>query len=115
MTYHGEEFFEAVDQISTDNLHMVEIELHADIGFANLIDDRGCMLDVVEKIVWPVTPIDRLDQQCDFSGGSQIGGMCQVVDEYTVGGGALLGGDPAGEAMNRAGAHCARIVERACE
>ena len=57
--------FEAADEIAAEDLHVVEIELDAQIRRADLADDVGGMLDAIEEIAWPVARIERLDQQRD--------------------------------------------------
>ncbi len=51
MPDHRQIFLQPVDQIAADDLHMIEIELHAQVGLADLGDDIGGMLDLVEKII----------------------------------------------------------------
>src|SRR6516225_9985760 len=109
---HGEVFLETVDQIAAHDLHMIEIELHADIGLRGVFDDGSSMLDVIEKIVRPVPTVDRLDQQLNFFGGSKIGGVHQIFEENAIGGRTLFGGNLAGKTMDRARAGCGRGGER---
>src|SRR6185295_15625386 len=111
----GKESLEAVDQIAADDLYVIEIELHADIGLRGFFNDGSSVLDVIEKIVRSVPTVDRLDQQLDFLCGSKIGGVHQIVEKDAIGGRTLLGRNLAGETMDRGRADCARIVERTRE
>src|SRR5262245_49016687 len=111
----GQEFFETVHQISTNDLNVIEIKLHADVFFPNLGNNVGCMFDMVEKIVWSVATVDRLDQQCNFLSGGKFGCLCQIIDEYAISGRTLLGRNLAGETMNGARTNCTRILERTAE
>src|SRR5262245_31874465 len=42
----GQEFLETVDQISANDLNVIEIELHSNVWFPNFADNVGCMLDM---------------------------------------------------------------------
>ena len=74
MADDGHEFLQPADDVAADDLHVIEIELHADVRLAGLGDDVGGVLDAVEEIIRPVDGVDRLDQQVDILGGGEIGG-----------------------------------------
>src|SRR5262249_49421680 len=60
-----QEFFETMDQVAADNLHVIKIELHADIRLADLCNYVRRVLDMVEKVVWPVPTVNRFNEQSD--------------------------------------------------
>src|SRR6185437_494310 len=62
---HREVVLEPVQQVTAHDLHVIEIELHAQVGPSHLGDDIGGVLDVIEEVVRPVARIDRLDQKRD--------------------------------------------------
>src|SRR6185295_5905864 len=105
----GKESLEAVDQIAADDLYVIEIELHADIGLRGFFNDGSGVLDMIEKIVGPVPTVDRLDQQLDFLCGSKIGGVHQIVEKDAIGGRTLLGRNLAGE-VERTREHCLPLL-----
>src|ERR1700719_3578035 len=53
-----EEFFESLEQIAGDDLHVIEIELNAHVGRNDFGDDIGGVLDTAEEIARPVARID---------------------------------------------------------
>ena len=53
---------ETADEIAGHDLHMIEIELDAQVRRADLAHDVGGMLDAAEEIVGPVARVERLDQ-----------------------------------------------------
>src|SRR5262245_3630876 len=85
MTDHRQELFQAPGQIAPDNLHMIEIELHADIWLSDFCNHVGRVLDVIEKIIRPVARVNRLDQQRDVFCCRKVGRARKVVDEYAIG------------------------------
>src|SRR5262245_30282735 len=112
---YRKEFLETTDQVAADNLHVIEIELHADIWLAGLCDNICRVFHMIEKIIWPVATVYRLDEQTDVPRRRTVGGDGKVFNKYPVGRRALLRRDLARETMNRAGANLARIIERAVE
>src|SRR5262249_24511224 len=102
-----------MDQIATNNLRVIEIELHADICLSDLCNHICRMLGMVEKVVWPIATVNRLDKQCNVPCRRKIRRVSKIFKEHTVGCWALLCLDLACEAMNRAGANSDRIAERA--
>ena len=111
----GKNFSQPVDQIATDNLHVIEIELHPDIGFAEFCDHVGSVLDVIEKIIRPVTPLIGSINNVMFFAAGKISGLCQIGSEYLVGGRTLLGRNLACKTMDRAGADGTRVLQGARE
>src|SRR5580704_11574301 len=112
---HGEEFFEALEQIARHDLHVVEIELDAHIRRADLGDNVGGVLDPAQEIARPVARIDRFDQQRDVGLGGVGRGALEVFDENGLRRRALLGRHRAGHAMDGAAADRRHIIERALE
>src|SRR5579864_2989902 len=111
----GEEFFEALEQIAAHDLHVIEIELDAHIGRADLGDDVGGVLDPAQEIIRPVALIDRLDQQRDVGLGGVGRGALEVFDENGLRRWALFRRHRAGHAMDGAAADRDHIIERALE
>jgi hypothetical protein len=79
MADQGAEFFETSDQVAADDLHVIKIELDAQVGRADLADYVGGVLDMLEKIIGPVARIDRFDQYDDAGLGGRGGGTRQTV------------------------------------
>src|SRR5262249_62138288 len=102
MSDQGKKFLQPVDQIAAYDLHMVEIELHADVRFRGFFDNSGRMFDVIEKIVRSVPAVDRLDQQFDFFLGGDVGRLDEIVEIDAVRRRPLLGGNLAGETIDPA-------------
>ena len=50
------------DQIATDDLRVIEVELESHVRAFHLGDDIGRMLDPGEEIIRAVARVDRLDQ-----------------------------------------------------
>src|SRR6476646_11495684 len=115
MSDDGQEFFETIDQVSTHDLNVIEIELHADGFLPDLANKVRRVFDMIQEIIRPVATVDRLNQQCNFLGGGQIGCTGQIVDKDAVCSRALLERHLAGQTMNPARANCAGIFERAGE
>jgi hypothetical protein len=115
MTDDGQEFFKTIDQVSTHDLNVIEIELHADVLLPDLANNVRRVFDMIQEIIRPIATVDRLNQQCNFLGGGQIGCTGQIVDKDTVCSRSLLGRHLAGQTMNRARANSAGIFERAGE
>src|SRR5262245_29185037 len=111
MSDHGVEFFETADQIAANDLNVIKIELHADVRPAGLCDHIGRMLVMIEKIVWAIAAVDRLDEQCNASRGGEIRRPSKILYEYPVSGRTLFGLNPAGQAMDRARVDCGCVVE----
>src|SRR5262245_55655113 len=115
MANHRKKFLETMDQVTADDLHVIEIELHADIWLADLCDNSGRVLHMIEKIIRPVATVNRLYEQVYVPCRRTVGGDGKVFNEHPVGCRTLLRRDLARKAMNRAGANLARIIERAVE
>src|ERR1039457_7248186 len=72
MADHRQVFLQPMEEIAPPGLHMAEIEVDAQVRFADLSDDVGGVLRAVVEIIWPVARIDPLDQQGDIRGGGEI-------------------------------------------
>src|SRR4030095_5241365 len=112
MANHRKDCLETMDQVSADNLHMIEIELHADICFADLCDNVCRVLHMIEKIIRPVATVNRLDEQRYVPRRRTVGGYAKVFNKYPVGRRTLLRRDLSREGMNCGGANIARIIQR---
>jgi len=53
--------FEAADEVATNDLNVIKVELDAQVHRADFADDVGRMLDAIEKIARTVARIERLD------------------------------------------------------
>ncbi len=103
---------EPVEDVAADDLHMIEIELDAHVGLADLADDVGGVLDVVEEVAGPVARIDRLHQDFDVPGRGEVGSAGDIRDIDALGRRTLLGRHVPGQAMHRAAADRADVIER---
>src|SRR4029077_15328389 len=115
MSDDGQEFSETIDQVSTHDLNVIEIELYADVFLPDLADNVGRVFDMIQEIIRPIATVDRLNQQCNFLGGGQIGCTGQIIDKDTVCSRALLGRPLARQTQKRRRADRAGIFERAGE
>src|SRR5215470_11528366 len=91
-------------QVAALDLGMIEIELHAHIGPADLRDDAGGLLGPVQEIVGPVAAVDWLDQDTDAVVAGKVGCARDVGDKDLLALGLPLRGHLAGQAMDGGGA-----------
>ena len=112
MADHRQILLEPVQQVAADDLHVIKIELHAQVRLADLGDDVGGVLGAIEEIARPVARIDRLDQQFDVFCRGEIGGARKVGGKDAVGGRALVRLDLAGQAVHGAAADRGGVIER---
>src|SRR5215831_5636327 len=109
---HRQEFLQPREQVARDDLHVVEVELHAQVRPADLGDQVGGLLHMADEIVGPVARIERLDQQHDVPLRREIGSARIVRDEDALGRRAQLGRDLAGHGVDRRAADRDHVVER---
>src|SRR5215218_9816395 len=100
------------DQISAHDLRVVKIELDADVGLADLLNDVGGLLGAAEEIVWAVAQVDRLNQERDFLIRGFAGRSGEIGNKSSFRCRTLLGRDFAGEAVHGASANGDNVIER---
>jgi hypothetical protein len=107
--------FEAADEVTADDLHVIEVELNAHVRRADPLDDVGSVLDAAEEIIRAVAWIERLYQQRNADACRLARRANEIPNENSFRGRPLSGRYTAGKAMDRGPADRGGIVERALE
>src|SRR5436190_15000693 len=100
------------NEIASDDLRMIEVELDADIRPLYLGDEVGGVLGAGEKVVRTISRIDGLEQDRDVLLGGCIGGACEIFDQRFLGRRPQFGSDFAGKTMDLAAADHGNVIER---
>ncbi len=90
----------AADEIALHDLRVITIEHDLHVGAADLLDDRGRLLHMVQKIAGLVAVIDRFEQQGHRGSRCLVGREFQILDERALGGAVRLGRHHARHAVN---------------
>ena len=69
-------------EIAFDDLRVIEIHLHLEVGFIHFFDDRMRVGLRVQEVARKIARVDRLDQQRAAALGELACGESQVVDVH---------------------------------
>ena len=61
-----------VDDIAMDHMRLIDVELQAQIGHVDFVDDLARQIEAIEEIARHVDPVHRLDGQADLGGAAKV-------------------------------------------